>query len=433
MSTDKTDRRRFLKNGAALAGVGVGAAILPANAQTVSDPAGLRAYGQRSHFATSIRIPAEDRPYIGPDGGQRMTPLQDSVGIITPNSLHFISTHGYDPPDIDPKEHRLMIHGMVDRPLIFTLEEVKRLPSVTRVHFIECAGNSALRHLKQRKRYLTRADFDRPGSIQGLHGETSCSEWTGVELSLLLQQAGVQKGASWVIAEGVGADESKGRHMKSIPLEKAMDDALVVYGQNGEDVRPDNGYPLRLLVPGFEGVSNVKWLRRLKVVDGPYMTYDETTGYIAHMPILKGKSRWFQFQVGPKSLITYPSDAHQLSSPGFYEISGLAWSGAGAVRRVEVSTDGGRTWTDAKLQEPVHRKSYTRFRSDWNWNGEEVVIQSRCTDELGQVQPNLDEKAKEWGVEPNWFLTPESSSTHMNTIQPWRIDRDGGIHNAMFA
>lgn len=431
MNSIKSDRRRFLRDGAALAGLAVGAAALPraANSQTVNDPDGSRAYGTRSRFDTSYRIATEDRAYTGPDGLQRMSPMQDSVGIITPNPLHFISSHGYENPDIDPKEHRLMIHGMVDRPLIFTMDEIKRLPSVTRVHFVECAGNSALRHLKQRKPFVTRADFDRPGSVQALHGQASCSEWTGVELSLLLKQAGVQKGATYLVAEAAGW-----KHTISIPLTKGMDDALVVYGQNGEAIRPENGFPLRLLTPGFQGVRNVKYLQRIKVVDEPYYTKIEAPGYTSQWPILKGKSRWFQFQLGPKSIITYPSDAHLLTAKGFHEISGLAWSGVGAVRRVEVSTDGGKTWADAKLQEPIHRKAFTRFRLGWNWNGDEAVIQSRCTDDIGEVQPTVAEKAVQWGVaDPNWFISPEGSTSSWNAIQPWRISRDGSIRNAMFA
>jgi sulfane dehydrogenase subunit SoxC len=211
-----------------------------------------------------------------------------------------------------------------------------------------------------------------------------------------------------------------------------MDDALIVYGQNGEPVRPENGYPLRLLVPGFEGVSNVKWLQRLKLVDTPYYTTIEAPGYTSRWPILNGKSRWYEFQVGPKSIITYPSDAHRITSRGFYEITGLAWSGEGVVRKVEISTDGGQTWKEAKLQEPVQRKAYARFRFDWNWEGEEVELQSRCTDELGVVQPTVAEKAKQWGVDPQWFISPEGSTSHWNAIQPWRISRDGSIRNAMF-
>ena len=345
-----------------------------------------------------------------------MTPLQDSIGIITPSSLHYVTTHGYDPPDIDPRQHRLLIHGMVDRPLIFTLEELKRLPSVSRIHFLECAGNSD----------LDRDDQANAETVQETHGQTSCSEWTGVLLSLLLKEAGVQKGASWLVAEGADA----GKHTKSIPLEKAMDDVLVAYGQNGEAVRPEQGYPLRLLVPGWEGISNVKWLRRIKVVDQPYMTKWESTMYASLRP--DGKARWFQFEMGPKSVITFPSGGQRLPGRGFYEITGLAWSGGGAIRRVEVSTDGGRTWKDAQLQEPVLRMAHTRFRFPWNWDGEEAVLQSRCTDERGDVQPTLAELGKIWGVNPDYWQSTTNRINHFNAIQPWKVTRDGSVHNAMF-
>jgi sulfane dehydrogenase subunit SoxC len=426
MNLNQSSRRRFLKNGAALAGLAVGAirsasGQAPGSESPEARPKDLHAYGERSRFETPVREPAEGRAWSRYMAAQE-TPVQDSMGIITPNSLHFIASHGNEPPDIDPREHRLMIHGMVDRPLIFTLEDLKRLPSVTRIHFVECAGNSSPLHYRMKKT---------PMSIQSVHGETSCSVWTGVPLALLLKEAGLKNGASWLIAEG--ADTI--RHAKSIPLEKAMDDVLVVYGQNGEAVRPEQGYPLRLLVPGFEGVSNVKWLRRIKLVDQPYMTQPESVGYSN----LKsdGKARWFQFEVGVKSVITYPSDAHRLTSRGFYQISGLAWSARGAIKTVEVSTDGGRTWKQAELQEPVYRKAHTRFGLGWNWNGEEAVLQSRCTDEHGEVQPTLAELSKIWGVETDYWMAStlppvRTFFTHFSAVQPWKVNRDGSIQNAMF-
>ncbi|MBI3940394.1 MAG: sulfite dehydrogenase [Acidobacteria bacterium] len=351
------------------------------------------------------------------DAGGVFTPLQDLTGIITPAPLHFVVSHAYGtPPDIDPRQHRLLIHGMVDRPLIFTLDELKRLPSVSRVHFLQCAGSSNL-GLDQRKSAKT---------VQETHGKTSCSEWTGVLLSLLLKEAGVQKGASWLVAEG---GETK-RHMISIPLGKGMDDALVVYGQNGEAVRPEQGYPLRLLAPGFEGVRNVKWLRRIKVVDRPYMSKWESTVYTNVRP--DGKARWFQFELEPNSVITFPSGEQRLPGRGFHEVSGLAWSGGGAIRRVEVSADGGRSWKDAQVQEPIHRMAHTRFRFPWTWNGEEVVLQSRCTDEWGAVQPTLAELEKLWGVNHDYWLTTINRIQHFNAIQPWKVARDGSVHNVIW-
>lgn len=416
MEPEKRGRRRFLKEGAALAGMAVGA-VRSAGAQTSGSetsesPVKNRyIYGVRSRYETSGRL------LVAPPMAS-MTPIQDTVGIITPSALHYVVMRfRNDPPDIDPRQHRLLIHGLVDRPLIFTMEDIKRLPSVSRVHFVECAGNSNPVEHRNAK------------TAQEMHGWTSCSEWTGVPLSLLLKQAGLKKGASWIVAESADA----GKHQKSIPLEKAMYDALVVYGQNGEPVRPEQGYPLRLLCPGWEGVSNVKWLRRIKVVDQPYMDRVETTGYVVLRPNMHGKAIWFNFQLGPKSVITFPSGGQHLPGPGFYEISGLAWSGGGAIRGVEVSTDGGRSWKKAQLQEPVHRIAHTRFRLDWNWQGEEVELLSRCTDDQGQVQPSLADINKLWGVNTDYWLTTRTRVNHFNAIQPWRVARDGSVHNAMFS
>jgi sulfane dehydrogenase subunit SoxC len=432
MDSKQSPRRRFLKNAAALAGLAVGAIrAATAHAQTPGpempnvSPKDLHSYGERSHFVNSGRVGSLGLwpPAAGPirDYGIR-TPLQNSVGIITPASLHFVLSHGYDPPDIDPRKHRLLIHGMVDRPLIFTVDDLERLPSVSRFHFLECHGNSATSGPTGYLRKLPES------TVQQTHGLTSCSEWTGVPLSLLLQQAGVQEGASWLVVEGADAI----KHSKSIPLEKAMDDILVAYGQNGEPLRPEQGFPLRLVVPGWQGIHNVKWLRRIKVVDQPYMSMMESTRYPSPRP--DGKSRWFESQMGPKSVITRPSGGQRLPSPGFYEITGLAWSGGGVIRRVEVSTDGGQTWKDANLQEPIARKAHTRFGLDWNWDGEEAVLQSRCTDERGEVQPTIAEIGKIWNVDLDYFRSTSPATADMgnfNAIQPWKVTRDGSVHNAL--
>jgi sulfane dehydrogenase subunit SoxC len=388
-------------------------------------------YGERSRYVTAVRSGTngrygpDKRPGVPRDYGFR-TPLQSSVGIITPASLHFMIAHGYNPPDINPSEHRLMIHGMVDHPLIFRLDELQRLPSVSRVHFVECAGNST----PSGSVFAPGLARTQPSATaQQTHGLTSCSEWTGVPLSLLLKEAGVRNGATWIVAEGA----EQGRHEKSIPIEKAMDDCLVAYGQNGEPVRPEQGYPLRLLVPGFEGINNVKWLRRIKVVDQPCMGMRESTKY----PSLRvdGTSRWFQFELGPKSVITSPSGGQHLPTRGFYEITGLAWSGGGTIKRVEVSTDGGRTWKDAEIQDPVHRKAHTRFRLGWTWDGSEAVLQSRCIDERNEAQPSAAELGKILGVSLSldFFRSRPDTITHFNAIQPWRVNRDGSVENAIFA
>ncbi len=332
MDSKKSNRRGFLKGGAALAGLAAGGARL-AKGQTQGTPAKkideLIAYGERSRFVTSIRKPVAERHSPDEFGltFHVLTPLQDSVGIITPSSLFYTATHrGAFVPDIDPREHRFMIHGMVDRPLVFTMDELKRLPYVSRIHFVECLGNRA------RPTHKT---------VQETHGLTSCAEWTGVPLSLLLKEAGVQNAASWIVAEG--AEEVKGA--SSIPLAKAMDDCMVCYAHNGEPLRPQQGFPLRLMVPGFEGIYQIKYLRRIKVVDRYYMTYDDY-GHINPDP----KVAALTHQIGPKSVITFPSGGQKLPGPGFYEITGLAWSGAGAIRGVEISTDGGESWKNAELR-----------------------------------------------------------------------------------
>ena len=361
-------------------------------------------YGVRSRFDTTERLAAT------------LTPQQDLVGIITPSSLHYVTSHRHATPDIDPRQHRLLIHGMVNRPMIFTMEDLKRLPYVSRIHFLACAGNS----------YLSQGVRLHAETVQDTDGKTSCSEWTGVPLSLLLQEAGLQKGARWLLAEGAEMQ----KHSVSIPLAKGMDDALLAYAQNGEPVRPENGYPLRLLVPGFEGTRNVKWLRRIKVGDEPFMSKWDSAIYANLLP--DGKARWFQFVLEPKSVITRPSGGQRLPRPGFYDITGLAWSGGGAIRRVEVSTDGGRTWKDAQLQEPVLRMAHTRFHFPWTWDGKEAVIQSRCTDDRGDVQPSLAELTKIWGVNKEYWRSSTSWIQHFNAIQPWKVTSEGSIHNAIW-
>ena len=427
MNSKQSGRRRFLKDGAVLAGLAVGAirsasgqAATGTEPQAPSPPVGseanprspaerggiyteANAYGVRSRFVTSVRKEAR-------------TPLQDVAGFITPAPLHFVVDHGSGSPDIDPRQHRLLIHGLVDRPLIFTLDELKRLPAVSRVYFLACAGNSYL-PLEARKNAKT---------VQETHGWTGCSEWTGVPLSLLLKEVGVQEGGTWIQAEGAEIRKLA----SSIPMAKALDDVLVAYSQNGEPVRPEQGYPLRLVVPGFEGIRNVKWLRRIKVVDRPYMMKYESTIYTNVRP--DGTARWFQFELETNSVITFPSGGQQLPGPGFYEITGLAWSGGGAIRRVEVSADGGRTWKDAQLQQPVFSKAHTRFRFPWNWDGKEAVLQSRSTNEWGEVQPTKAEIEKMWGVTPDYWLTTKNRIQHFNAIQPWKLTRDGSVQNAMF-
>jgi sulfane dehydrogenase subunit SoxC len=270
-----------------------------------------------------------------------------------------------------------------------------------------------------------------------VHGRLSCSEWTGVPLSLLLKEAGVKKGASWIVSEGGDTE----RHVKSLPLAKAMDDAMVAYGQNGEAIRREQGYPIRLLTPGFQGVNNVKFLRSIKVVDKPYYLQSEISAYTNLHP--DGKAAWYEYQVGPKSLITFPSDPHTLPGPGFYEISGVAWCGRGKIARVEVSTNGGQTWKDADLQQPIFSKAWTRFHHPWIWDGTETVIMSRTTNEYGDIQPTIQELATLWGADrtpaiPGEQVLAQWESAQMSTylcnmIQKWKVSPDGSIHDATYS
>jgi sulfane dehydrogenase subunit SoxC len=335
-----------------------------------------------------------------PEAASSRTPLADLHGIITPASLHFERNHS-GVPSIDPAHHRLMIHGLVERPLILTTEELQRLPSISRIHFLECAGNSG-------GEWGPKTAPD----VQRSHGLASCSEWTGVPLRVLLEEAGLKPGAQWLVAEGADAC----RMQRSIPLSKALDDILVAYGQNGEALRPEQGYPLRLVVPGWEGNINVKWLRRIKVSDQPTYAKDETSKYTELMP--DGKAWIFTFPMDAKSVITHPSGGQKLAQPGFHEIRGLAWSGRGRIRGVEISTDAGATWKKAQLQEPVLPRAFTRFRLPWSWDGREVVLISRATDETGYVQPSRDQLVAQRGT---------NSQYHCNAVKAWRVGADGSV------
>ena len=399
--SSKPSRRRFLKSGAVLAGV-LGAC---ADSGNVSDsgPRTLGAipspYGQRSTYEKSVRYTnLSDTP----EAGASRTPLQDSYGILTPSSLHF-ERHHSGVPTIDPSQHHLLLHGMVDRPLVFSMEEILRLPSVSRIHFIECSGNSG-------REWTTPEP-----TVQRTHGMLGCSEWTGVSLSLLLSEVGIQSEAKWIIAEG--ADGCK-LH-RSIPMEKALDNIVVAYAQNGEAIRPEQGYPLRLVVPGWEGNTHVKWLRRIKAVDQPYMGREETSKYTDLMP--DGKARQFTFVMEAKSVITFPSGRDQLPGPGFYEITGLAWSGRGLIESVEISIDGGQSWQEAQFQKPRHPVALTRFRLPWRWEGQEVTLRSRCIDETGYVQPSREALIEARGLNTRY---------HYNGITAWKVSSDGSVQNA---
>jgi sulfane dehydrogenase subunit SoxC len=317
--------------------------------------------------------------------------------------LHF-ERHHAGMPEIDPHQHRLMIHGLVARPRIYTMDDIVRFPSVSRIHFIECGANTGMEW----------GNVAVP-TVQYTHGMLACSEWTGVPLSTLLDEAGIDRTrAKFVLAEGAdGAALTR-----TIPLAMALDDVLVCYGQNGEMLRPEQGYPLRLLVPGVQGVSSVKWLRRIEVGDQPWYTREETLHYVDLMP--GGKHRQFTWIQEAKSVITAPSGGQVLLDRGYHEITGLAWSGRGKVRRVDVSTDGGRNWRTARLQEPVLTKALTRFRIDWTWDGSAALLQSRVIDDTGFVQPKLRQLREVRG---------SRSIYHNNAIQTWRVDPTGEVTN----
>jgi len=397
-NSKRSNRRQMLRMSAALGG-GLLAKREKAFAENGTLGIPLGPYGERSPFEKAVRFTRDSKT---PETGSSFTPLADSVGTLTPSSLHY-ERHHAGIPTIDPARHRLVIHGMVDRPLSLTMAEIRRLPSVSRTLVLECGGNSG-------SEWAARTGPD----VQRSYGLVSCSEWTGVPLSLLLAEAGVRPGASWVIAEGADAC----RMERSIPLAKALENTLLAYGQNGEAIRPAQGYPLRLINPGWEGNSNVKWLHSLKLTDQAYMARDETAKYTDLMP--DGKARMFTYQMEAKSVITFPSGGQTLAGPGLYELTGLAWSGRGRIERVEITLDGGRNWVRAQLQEPRLPIALTRFRLPWRFDGREAVIASRAVDESGYVQPTREALIAVRGT---------NSGYHFNGIKFWKVQADGTVTN----
>ncbi len=400
MKHDRPSRRQLLQMGAAVGGsllTGQKALALETDPRKLGEPLG--PYGERSPFEKAVRWRRESKT---PETGSSFTPLHDSVGTLTPSSLHY-ERHHSGIPTIDPARHRLVIHGLVDRPLSLSMAEIRRLPSLTRIMALECGGNSG-------SEWAATTGPD----VQRSYGLLSGSEWTGVPLSLLLAEAGVQPRASWVIAEGADAC----RMMRSIPLAKARENSLLAYGQNGEAMRPAQGYPLRLINPGWEGNTNVKWLHSLKVTDQPYMARDETSKYTDLMP--DGKARIFTYAMEAKSVITFPSGGQTLPARGLYELTGLAWSGRGRIERVEVTTNGGRTWVKAELQEPRLPIALTRFRLAWRFDGQDTVVASRAIDETGYVQPTRAALIAARGI---------NSGYHYNGIKLWSVRANGTVTN----
>ena len=413
LGSPASDRRVFLKTGAALTAF-AGGTFVPAVTRGQTEPDRLAVPPWMTRQGTPILSP----PYGMPSPFEKnvvrryrevratdtaattFAPLQDMYGTITPNGLCF-ERHHAGVPQIDPAEHRLVVHGLVDRSLVFTMDDLVRFPSVSRTHFLECSGNT-------QNWKTVKPEF----GVQQTHGLLMCCEWTGVLLSTLLDEAGVKPEAKWVLAEGADAAAMT----RSVPITKAFEDAIVVYAQNGERLRPEQGYPLRLLLPGFEGNMNVKWLRRLKLGNQPWQGREETSRYTDQMP--NGKARQFTFIMEAKSVITRPSGGQRLTGgPGFYEISGLAWTGRGRITKVEVSTDG-LHWQRAQLQQPVLPRALTRFRLPWRWDGGTAMLRSRATDETGYLQPRHAELVNVRGV---------NSFYHYNAIQTWHVAPDGAV------
>lgn len=376
---------------------------LPTHSTTLGKPVAANPYGMPSKYETNLLRRESPGLTRVSAASVSFAPLQGLFGIITPSGLHFERHHqGWH--DIDPSQHRFMINGLVKNQKVYTMDDLMRLPSVSRMHFIECGANTAMEW----------GNVAVP-TVQYTHGMLSCSEFTGVPLSVLLEDCGYdKKKGKFILAEG-----SDGSGMtRTIPMDQALDDVMVAWAMNGEMLRPENGYPLRLIVPGVQGVSWVKWLRRIEVGDQPYATKDEAVHYIDLMP--DGQYRQYTSIQESKSVITSPSAGQTLLGKGFYNITGLAWSGRGKVKRVDVSMDGGKNWKTARLESPVLPKCLTRFNIDWVWDGSPAILQSRAIDETGYVQPKINELREVRGTR---------SVYHNNAIQSWKLAASGELSN----
>lgn len=405
------DRRLFLSGllGASLAPIAPVQGAGPSSTreqrkpwmQAPGDP--LNPYGQPSKFEAHVTREGIGSQVGTTGSGASRTPLQSLQGTITPSGLHF-ERHHAGIAQIDPAQHELVIQGAVKQPLRFSMDDLARYPLTSRTYFLECSGNSAA-NLRDTAPDMTCGQ---------IHGLISASEWSGVPVSMLLDEAGVKPEAAWVVAEGADA----ARMHRSIPLEKMLDDALIALYQNGERLRPEQGYPLRLFLPGYEGNTSIKWLHRLELSHLPAMSRQETSKYTDLRA--DGRSEMFTFDMGVKSVITSPSGQQRLQEPGVYEISGLAWSAAGPIKQVEVSADAGQSWALALLETPVLDKSLTRFRIPWRWSGAPSVILSRARD-LHEQQPTRATFLERHGA---------SSFYHYNAIQAWQVSADGSVRNS---
>ncbi len=375
---------------------------------------------ERAGLATTYQLAASARsssdrsiPEAGPglrdvdpsDAFNAKAPLDKLYGIITPSDLHFERSHS-GLPNIDPEKHRLLVHGKVKRSLVLNMNEIRAMPTISRIAFLECTGNG-WENWKHAPTNVT---------VQDTHGLVSTHGWTGVPLSYVIKLVGVDRDSTWMLAEG---DDGAGV-ARSVPLtDEVISEAILAFGQNGEPLRPAHGFPLRLIIPGFEGNLSIKWLRRLKFGDQPFMTRWETARYT--QLLANGKARQFQLRQEVNSVITSPSGMMEIR-PGNARIRGLAWSGYGKIVRVEVSTDGAKTWRDAQLNLPVLRKAQVRFQSDFEWDGVATKIVSRSTDEAGNVQPTRKAFIALMGT---------NALFHYNAQQTWSIDTAGRVRNVL--
>lgn len=413
---DALSRRRFL-GGAAVAGAGLAGASIARAEPGKPDPlitevqdwsrylgegVDKRPYGTPSRFEKNVVRRDVSWLTASPESSVNFTPLHELDGIITPSGLCFERHHG-GIADIDPANHRLMIHGLVDKPLVFTMEDIKRMPRQNRIHFLECAANSGM---EWRGAQLNGCQFT--------HGMVHNVMYTGVPLKVLLAEAGVKANAKWLMLEGADASGMN----RSLPIEKALDDVLIAFAMNGEALRPEQGYPLRAVIPGWEGNLWVKWLRRIEVGDQPWQAREETSKYTDLLA--DGRSRRFTFFMDAKSVVTNPSPQAPLKQKGRNVLSGLAWSGRGTIKRVDVTLDGGKNWQHARIDGPVLDKSLTRFYVDFDWAGQDLLIQSRAMDSTGYLQPTKEELRKIRGT---------NSIYHNNGIQTWHVKANGETEN----
>jgi sulfane dehydrogenase subunit SoxC len=419
---DKSSRRDFFKKAATL-GVGAVAAatvVAPVKMKAddpaiveeaewgvkLGDPVTKNRYGLPSPYEHNVlrrntKILASGDWYAS----IAMCPIQDLNGIITPNGLFFSRCHG-GVAHVDPNKYRLMIHGLVEKPLVLTLDELKRYPSVSRIHFIECPANGG-------------PEWRGPqfNSIQFAKGMMSCAEWTGVYIKDILKDLGLKPNARWMLAEGSDNSEMG----RTVPIDKVLDDAMLVYAQNGEALRPEQGYPVRLLLPGWEGNLCVKWLKRLEFASEPFYAKEETAKYTVLKPDGKAIQHFYPLEVN--SIITSPCPEKpwtDLKKGDLVEIEGLAWSGQGTIKGVDISFDGGKNWVKANLKGLVLPRAWTRFSYITKWEGKELLLASRAYDDAGGIQPTIDQEVAVVGVE---------SVYHRNSIHTWQVTAKGEVNN----